>query len=73
VDQPGNSAANVGDDLRRIAARQTEIREHRVGRRGKVGRGVEQRAVQVAEDGADTAGAHPADASAARIAAIVAL
>ena len=68
----GNAAPNVGRDLRRITARESEIGEHGVRRGGNVGGGVEKRAVEVAEDGADAAHAHPAEASAARIAAIVA-
>jgi hypothetical protein len=73
VHERRDSAPDVGGDLRRIAAREPEIGEHRVRRRGDVGCGVEKRAVEVAEDGAEAAHAHPADASAARIAAIVAL
>ena len=66
-------AADVGRDLGRIPLRSAEIGEHRVRRRGDVRRGVEERAVQVEEDGAEPRRAHPAAASAARIAAIVAL
>ena len=69
----GDPLADVGGDLRGVPARETEVREHRVRRGGDVGGGVEERAVQVEEDGAELRGAHAADASAARIATIVAL
>ena len=71
--EPRDAAADVGGDLGRVAAREAEIREHRVRRSGDIGRGIEERAVEVDQDGADAARAHPADARAARIAAIVAL
>jgi len=72
VDERRDPPADVGRDLRRVPARATEIREHRVRRGGDIGRRVEERAVQVEEDGADRRRAHPAEASAERIAAIVA-
>jgi hypothetical protein len=73
MDERRDPPADVGRDVRRVPAGEAEVREHRVRRGGDIGGGVEERAVQVEEDGADRRRAHPADASAARIAAIVAL
>jgi hypothetical protein len=72
MDEGRDPAADVGGDHGRVPARKPEIGEHRVRRGGDVGGGIEERAVQVEEDGADRRRAHPAVASAARIAAIVA-
>jgi hypothetical protein len=52
VDQPGDAAADVGRNLRRVAARKADIGEHRVRRSGNIRGGIEERAVEVAEDGA---------------------
>src|SRR5262245_59976646 len=73
LDERRDPAADVARDLGGIPLRTAELRKHPVRRGGEVRRGVEERAVQVAEDGAEPPCAHPAAASAARIAAIVAL
>jgi len=71
VDEHGDALADVGRDRRGIARGRAELAEHAVRGGGEIGRGVEQRAVEIEENRADR---HPAaPASAARIAAIVAL
>jgi len=71
VDERRNALADVGRDRRGIARGHAELAEHAIRGGGEIGRGVEQRAVEIEENRAD---GHPAAlASAARIAAIVAL
>jgi hypothetical protein len=71
VDEHRDALADIGRDHRWITRGQTELAEHAIRGGGEIGRGVEQRAVEIEENRADC---HPAAlASAARIAAIVAL
>jgi hypothetical protein len=67
LDQLGDAAPDIGADVRHGNRRPAEIGEHGIRRRVQVEHGIEQRAVQIDQDGLDRRPQDQAFASSARI------